>query len=796
MPASQGYLGVNVSNHKAFAMDQSLQSKPFARVEDDALLRGRGRLVDDAPVDGQAVGLFVRSPHAHARIKTIDVAAARGATGVIAVLTGPDVVNFGVTSVSRHPPIAGGRGSSLVVPPRPALAVDRVMHVGTPVALVVAKTQAAAQDAAELVEVTYEALPAVTSLEQAIEHNAPQLWPEAPGNIALDWVGPVVDEDGTKAKELEQIFASAEKIARVRVINQPINGAPMEPRGATARYDRNADRYHLRCCSQGATTLRDQLVGVMGLKREQLDVLTEDVGGAFGLKTSVYPEYPALLAAARISGHTVHWMSTRSEALMTDNHARDTITEGELALDDKGRFLALRVKHIANMGGYLAAGGANIQTMNFSRCFPTVYAIPHIAVNVRCVFSNVVPSGAFRGAGRPEANYLMERLVEEAARVTGIDPVRLRRRNFVTAKAMPYPTAVGTTIDSGDFAPMLDQALRLSEYESFPTRRRDANKRGKRRGIGVSMFLEHAGGMPSEGVELGFPGDGTLQFVTAVQATGQSHATVFGRLVADQLGISPDKVRHLQGRTRPDIAGAMSASVASRSTIVVGSAIVRTAEALIEKGKRVASLKLEAAEADIVYRDGAFAVAGTDRKLTLFDAAAAAAEMASRGEIAETLTTAKITETPQAFPNGCHIAEVEIDSLTGATEVIRYAAVDDCGRVLDPVVVAGQVQGGIAHALGQALMEELAYDSSGQLIAGSFMDYAIPHATDMPEIREANRPVLATTNPLGVKGVGEAGTTGGIAAIMIAVCNALGETAKDLQMPATAEKVWRALQKQ
>jgi len=309
------------------------------------------------------------------------------------------------------------------------------------------------------------------------------------------------------------------------------------------------------------------------------------------------------------------------------------------------------------------------------------------------------------------------------------------------------------------------------------------------------MFLEHAGGMPSEGVELGFPGDGTLLFVTAVHSTGQSHGTVFGRLVAEQLGISPDKVRHLQGRTRPDVAGAMSASVASRSTIVVGSAIVRAAEALIEKGKRVASLKLEAAEADIVYRDGAFAVAGTDRKLTLFDAAAAAAEMAARGEIAESLTTAKVTETPQAFPNGCHIAEVEIDADTGATEVIRYTAVDDCGRVLDPVVVAGQVQGGIAHALGQALMEELAYDSSGQLIAGSFMDYAIPHATDMPEIREANRPVQATTNPLGVKGVGEAGTTGGIAAIMIAVCNALGDSGKDLQMPATAEKVWRALQK-
>ncbi len=577
-------------------MDHSPQAKQFARVEDDALLRGRGRFVDDAAVAGQAVGLFVRSPHAHARITAIEVATARKAPGVIAVLTGPDVVDLGIASVTRHPPIAGGRGSKLVVPPRPALAVDRVMHVGNAVALVVAETMTAAQDAAELVEVTYETLPAVTALEDAIKDGAPQLWPDASGNIALDWVGPVVDEDGAGEKEIDRIFIMARSIARVRVKNQPINGAPMEPRGATARYDAKADRYHLRSCSQGATALRDQLVAVMGLKREQLDVVTEDVGGAFGLKTSVYPEYPTLLVAARITGRTVHWMSTRSEALMTDNHARDTITEGELALDDKGRFLALRVRHIANMGGYLAAGGANIQTMNFSRCFPTVYAIPYIAVNVRCAFSNVVPSGAFRGAGRPEANYLMERLVEEAARVTGIDAVRLRRRNFLAPKAIPYRTAVGTTIDSGDFAPMLDQALALSQYETFAARRRDAKKRGKLRGIGVSMFLEHAGGMPSEGVELGFPGDGTLQFVTAVHSTGQSHGTVFGRLVADQLGIAPDKVRHLQGRSRSDIAGAMSASVASRSTIVVGSAIVRAAEALIEKGKRVASLKLEAAE--------------------------------------------------------------------------------------------------------------------------------------------------------------------------------------------------------
>jgi carbon-monoxide dehydrogenase large subunit len=742
---------------------------------------------------GQAVAHFVRSPHAHAKITSIKVDAARRSPDVIAVVTGEDILRLGVTSISRHPPAVGRGGAKLVLPPRPALATAKVMHVGEPVVLVVAATLAAAQDAAELVDISYEVLPAVTDLEAAIRDGAPQLWPEAPGNLALDWLGPVADDDGAKAAAITRIFASARHVARAKTINQPITGAPMEPRGATARYDARADRYHLRSCSQGATTLRDQLAAVMGIEREQLDLVTEDVGGAFGLKTAVYPEYIALLVAARMTGRAVHWMSTRSEAFLADNHARDTVTEGELALDEKGKFLALRVNHLASLGGYVASGGANIQTNNFSRCFPTVYAIDHIAVNVRCAFTNAMPSGAFRGAGRPEANYLMERLVEEAARVVGIDAVRLRRRNFLNPKAMPYRTAVGTTIDSGDFAPMLDQALVLSDYANFPTRRREAKKRGRLRGIGVSMFLEHAGGMPSEGVELAFPGDGTLRFATAVHSTGQSHATVFGRLVAEQLGIAPDKVRHVQGYSRSDIAGAMSASVASRSTITVGSAIVRTAEALIEKGKRVASLHLEAAEADITYRDGTFAVAGTDRRLSLFDAARIAADLKTRGAITETLDTAKVVETPQAFPNGAHIAEVEIDPDTGATEVIRYTAVDDCGRVLDHIVVAAQVQGGIAHALGQALMERLAYDSSGQLIAASFMDYAVPHANDMPEIRDASHPVPATTNPLGVKGVGEAGTTGGLAAIMNAISNALGPAAADLQMPATAEKIWRAL---
>jgi carbon-monoxide dehydrogenase large subunit len=766
---------------------------PFARVEDDALVRGRGRFVDDSRLPHQAFGWFVRSPHAHARIAAIATDTARRAAGVIAVITGHDLAGLGLGSVSRHPPMAGRDGGKLVVPPRLALATERVMHVGDPVALVIAESPGAAQDAAELVDVSYDPQPAVTDLRDAIKADAAQLWPDAPGNVAVDWLGPVADEDGSRTAALDRIFASAALIARVTVTTQPIAAAPIEPRGATASYDTRTGRYHLRSCSQGATALRDQLVAVMGLQREQLTLATEDVGGAFGLKTSVYPEYPALLAAARLTGRPVHWMCGRAEAFLSDNRARDTVTDAELALDANGRFLGLRVRHLANMGAYIAPVGANIQTMNFSRCFPTVYAIDHIAVNVRCVFTNTVPNGPYRGAGRPEANYLMERLVEAAAELTGIDAVRLRRRNLIAPKALPYRTAVGTTIDSGDFAAVLDGALTLSEYKSFPARRREAARRGRRRGIGISCFLEHAGGMPTEGAALTFPGDGTLQLGTGMQSTGQSHATVYARLAADQLGLAGDKVTYLQGHSRSDIAGAASVSAASRSTITAGTAIVRTAEALIEKGKRVASLRLEAAESDIVYRDGVFAVAGTDRKLSLFEAAAAAREMAARGEITETLDTARIVDTPQTFPNGCHIAEVEIDPDTGAVELVGYTAVDDCGRVLDATVVAGQVQGGVAQALGQVLMEQLAYDSSGQLVTGSFMDYAMPRAVDMPAVKDALHPVPATTNPLGVKGAGEAGPIGGLGAIMNAVINAIGDTTVDLQMPMTAEKIWRAL---
>lgn len=759
------------------------------RVEDDRLVRGLGRFVDDAGQPRQAIGVFVRSSVAHANLTRVDVARAQAVAGVLRVVTGADIEAAGVVSIARHPPLTGRNGAALVQPPRPALARTRVMHVGEPVALVVAESHAAARDAAELVEIDYETLPAVTSVTQAVAPGAPALWPQAPGNVAVDWTMPMTAEGGDG---IDEIFRTAVHVARVSAVNQRIAVASMEPRGATAAYDAKADHYSLRSCSQGATSLREQIVGVLGVSREQLEVRSEDVGGAFGMKTSIYPEYVALLVAARLTGRPVHWMSERTEAFVTDNQARDTVTDAELALDAKGKFLALRIKHLAGMGAYLAAAGANIQTMNFSRCFPSAYDIAKLAIEVRCVFTNTLPTGPYRGAGRPEANYIMERVVEAAARVSGIDAVTLRRRNLIPAKAMPYKTAVGTVFDSGDFAPMLQEALNASDHKDFAKRRKAALRQGKLRGIGVSFFLEHSGGLPREGAALSFPGDGTILLGIGVHSTGQGHATTFPRLVAQRLGIPAAKVRLSESRSRADIAGPASSSVASRSTMTVGSATVGVIEKMLEKGRKIAASLLEATETDIDYRDGTFGIVGTDRRLSLFDVAGRAAVLKRAKAIDEDLDTIHIAETPLTFPNGCHIAEVEVDPATGETRVVSYVAVDDCGNVMDHVLVTGQMHGAIAQGLGQVLMENVVYDDSGQLITASFMDYGMPRATDMPPVVDIARSVPATTNPLGVKGVGEAGTTGALAAIVHAVANAIGGDAHTLQMPLTPEKIWRA----
>jgi aerobic carbon-monoxide dehydrogenase large subunit len=765
------------------------------RVEDDALVRGAGHFVADRNEPNQALGFFVRSPHAFARISAIDIEAARRAPGVLAVLTAADMEAAGVGNVGRHPPLVGRGGKKLIIPHRPALARDRVMHVGEPVVMIIAETLTAAQDAAELVQVSYQELAPVIDLIAAARPDAPQLWPEAPGNLAIDWPGLAADPDAN-AREVERILASAPLVARVKVPNQRLIVATLEPRGATAIHDAATDVTTLRACSQSAGALRENVLAIMNWPKERLRVITEDVGGAFGLKSGAYPEYLAAMVGARLTGRPVHWMSSRSEAFLTDNQGRDTFTEAELALDAKGRFLALRIRHLANMGAYIGAVGANIQTQNFTRCFPAMYDIKHLDVSVRCIFTNTTPTAPYRGAGRPEANYALERVVEEAARLTGIDPIRLRRRNLIRPAAMPYRTAIGTTYDSGEFEAVLDKALALADLDGFKRRKREAARHGLYRGLGVSCMLEHAGGAPLEGAAVWFTGGETSQpgmiLGLNVQSTGQGHASVFPRLAAERLGIPVAQIRHRHGDSAQEIPG--FASVASRSAMAAGSAILATLDAMLAKGKTIAATVLEAAEGDIAYAAGAFTVVGTDRRIGLFDLAGRAAQMKARGEIPESLDTRAKTETPTTYPNGCHIAEVEVDPQTGQVVVVAYAAVDDCGNVLDHMIVEGQLHGALAQGLGQALMETAIYDTDGgQLVTGSFMDYAMPHAQDMPPIRDALHIVPATTNPLGVKGAGEAATTAAIAAVMNAIANAVpGGGADRLAMPATPERVWAA----
>jgi carbon-monoxide dehydrogenase large subunit len=768
-------------------VERRAQHQP--RLEDGPLVRGLGRYAADAPMAGEAQAYFVRSPQAFADIRSIDATAAKAVPGVLCVLTAADMEGIG--NLSQHPPLAGRGGQKLIVPHRPALAGKTVRHVGEAVAVVVAETLIAAQDAAELVAVDYQESAPAIDLREAIREGAPQLWPEAPGNIAVDWPGLAADPDAN-ASEVDRIIASAAHVARVAVVHQRIMVQSMEPRGATASYDPADDSYYLRCCSQSARALRDGLAPILGVPNQRLRVVTEDVGGAFGLKTGPYPEYLAILLAARKIGRPVHWMSNRAEAFLSDNHARDAFSDVELALDERGKFLVLRVRHLGNMGAYMGAIGANIQTVNLTRCFPGMYDIPRIDMGVRCVFTNTTPTAPYRGAGRPEANFILERVVDEAARVTGIDPVKLRRRNLIKPSAMPYKTAVGTTIDSGEFATVLDKALALADYDGFKQRRRAAAKGGKYRGLGIACMLEHAGGAPLEGTALSFPGGETLVLGLNVQSTGQGHASAFNPLLAERLGIKPERIEHRHGDSAMEIAG--YASVGSRSAMTVSHALIKTAEAMLAKGKTVAATLLEAADTDIEYRDGRFSVVGTDRAISLFDLAARAKEMKKRGEIAEDLDTKTNAETPLTFPNGCHIAEVEIDPATGALALIAYIAVDDCGKALNAMIVEGQTHGAIAQGVGQAMMEQAVFDASGgQLITGSFMDYAMPRADDLPVFKDAIHAVPAKTNPLGVKGAGEAGTTAAISAFMNAVADAIpGGAGAHLDMPATAEKIWRA----
>jgi carbon-monoxide dehydrogenase large subunit len=762
--------------------------QPVARTEDPRLLRGEGRFADDVDLPGQAIGHAVRSPLAHGVLKGVDIAAALAAPGVLAVYTSADMEAEGYGHIPCGLPLKSQNGTPLIVPPRPAIAVGRVRHVGDLVAFVVAETLEAAKDAAELVVLDIEPLPAVTETEDAVVEGAPVVWDEAPGNVCLDWRGG--DIEGTV-----QAFAEAAHVTRLKLVSNRVVAAPVEPRAALAEYDIETSRFTLRPSCQGVFGLRQALAKVlMKVPPEQMRVVADDVGGSFGIKIPPYPEYVPLLHAARALGRPVKWCDERSGSFLTDQQGRDAVVEAALALDEDGNFLAVKVDGIGNLGAYVSPVGPLPQSANILKNIPGVYRTPAADVRIRCVFTNTTLTGPYRGAGRPDANYYMERLIDEAARETGRDPVELRRRNMIPAAAMPFTAASGMEYDSGDFAEVLDRCLIKADWAGFAARRETAKAEGRLRGIGVGCYLEVTAPPNAEMGGLRFGADGTVTIVTGTFNYGQGHATAFAQVLVDKLGVPFESIRLIQGDSDELIAGGGSGG--SRSIMASGSAILEAGDKVIEKGRELAGHFLESAAADVEFEHGAFRVAGTDLSIGIMELAqrTRAAEGLPEGS-PESLDVELVADAvPSTFPNGCHICEVEVDPETGAVEVAAYTVVDDFGVLVNPLLVEGQVHGGVVQGIGQALMEATAHDRDGQPLTGSFMDYAVPRADQVPDMAFATHEVPATTNPLGVKGCGEAGVTGALPAVMNALADAFAQAgAAPVDMPATPEKVWRAL---
>ncbi len=762
-------------------------SQPVTRNEDPRLLRGEGVYTDDKNLEGQAYAYFVRSTVAHGEVKSVDVSAAKGAPGVVAVLTHEDIAAAGLGTLPNNLPVKSRDGSPLIKPPRPILATDRVRHMGEPIVAVIAESAAQARDAAELVEVDIDPLPAVTSLDDAVAEGAPQLHDEAPGNVCLDFQ--MGDAEATA-----KAFDEAAHVTKLSLVNNRCFVSAMEPRAAVADFDTGDDRYILHVCSQGVMGMRNILANaIFNCEPEKIHVFTGDVGGSFGMKAMPYHEYPVIMLAAKQLGRPVKWTADRSESCLSDHQGRASQFDAELALDKDGKFLAARVHGLADMGGYLTGTGPLAQSVNIGKNLPCMYATPAIDVNMKCVFTNTVYVGAYRGAGRPEGNFIMERLVDTAAREMGIDPIQLRRRNLIDKDAFPFTAASGQVIDSGDFGPMLVKAVAASDYAGFDKRRSKSEARGLKRGLGVCAYLEVTAPAGKENGGIRFGDDGRVTMVSGTLDYGQGHRATFGQIVSARLGIPFEKLDLLQGDSDELLVGGGTGG--SRSVIAAGGAFYEAAAEVIEKGKTVAGHVLEAAVEDIEFSDGEFRISGTDRSIGLLELAAKARELGGADGLPESLDVDLIHDTaPSAFPNGVHIAEVVIDPATGETSVVRYTVVDDFGNVINPLLVAGQVHGGVVQGIGQALMENVVYDSEGQLVTGSYMDYALPRADQVPDIEFLDHPVPATTNVLGAKGAGEAGVSGALPVVMNAVVDALaGSGVKTIDMPATPEKVWRAL---
>jgi carbon-monoxide dehydrogenase large subunit len=767
-------------------MGEFALGQPVPRFEDPRLLRGGGRYVDDFVLPRMVFGHVLRSPHAHAQVRSIDVRAAQQMPGVLAVLTGADWKASGWSDL----PAAGGMkrpgGLPSYKPRFPALVEDRVRWVGDYVAFVVAETKNQAMDAAERIEVEYEPLPAIVSTVGAVAPDAPRVWDDCLGNICF------VHEIGDKAA-VEAAFARAERIVKRRLVINRVTAAAMEPRGAIGDYNPAEDRYTCYTVLQRTHAYRADLAQIIGVPEARIRVVAGDIGGSFGMKSAVYNEVALCLLASKQLGRPVKWTSTRSEAFLSDAQARDHVTEAELALDRDGHFLAFRTKTIAAVGAY-AQAASNVFVMNLGT-LAGVYRTPAMHAEVTAVFSNTNPMRPYRGNGRPEFAYVIERMVDEAAAEIGIDPIELRRRNTIPPEAMPFKTGLIFTYDCGEFAKNLDLALELADTAGFERRRAESRARGKLRGLGLSNTIERAAAGGFEAAELRFDRGGTVTVIAGSITQGMGHETIYKQLVCDRLGLRPDQVHYVQGDTEKVAIG--EGSGGSRTATVGGSAVYLATERIVDKAKTIAAHLLEAAEADIDFKEGVFAIPGTDRKVPLADIAAAAWEPQSlpNGMEPGLVASAAFAAKQQNFPNGVHICELEIDPETGEVEILDYSVVDDVGTVLNPLLLEGQIRGGIAQGAGQILMEDIVFDPrSGQLLTGSFMDYAMPRAGDLSLMHCETNPVPTKTNPLGVKGAGEAGAVGAMPAVGNALMDALKPLGiRDIPMPASPERLWRAI---
>ena len=771
----------------AIAMQKYGVGQPVRRKEDDTLVRGNGKYTDDFSLPGQAYAWMVRSSHAHGVIKGIETSAAKAMPGVLGVWTAADLASANYKPFVCGLPLKNRDGSPLLQTNRMPLATDKVRFVGDPVAFVVAETVAAARDAAEAVEVDIEPLPAVTNAAEAAKPGAPQLYDHIPNNVALDF------HYGDSAK-IDAAFAGAAHVTKLDMVNTRVAVVSMEPRVALGHYDKTKDRYTIQVPTQGVSGNKAIIARILYVPSEKVRVLTANVGGSFGMKNLNYPEYTCILHAAKALGRPVKWTDERSTSFLSDSHGRSQLIHGELALDADGKFLAVRLSGYGNLGAYITGVAPGPLSLNTTKNLASVYRTPLLGVDIKTVLTNTTLMGAYRGAGRPEANYFMERLIDRAADEMGIDRLTLRKRNFIKSAQLPFAAASGVTYDSGDFGGVFSKAVEISDYANFAKRKRESRKNGKLRGIAVGSYLEVTAPPSGELGKITFEPEGTVRLTTGTLDYGQGHATPFAQVLCAQLGVPFEKIALEQNDS--DLVRFGNGTGGSRSITATGTAIVEASALVVEKGKKAAAHFMEAAEADIEFAGGRFTIAGTDRSIGIMELA----ERLRDGKVPEGVPSSldvdhATKEIPSTFPNGCHVAEVEIDPETGVVKIVRYSGVNDFGTIVNPMIVAGQLHGGVAQGIGQALMEEINYDSSGQPITGSFMDYALPRAEDIPPIVVGDHPSPAKSNPLGTKGCGEAGCAGSLTTIVNAVLDALSDYGiKQIDMPLTPEKVWRAIQ--